>query len=901
MGEQLSIRTLGGVILERDGKLITSFDTRKTVALLVYLACTGRQHPRETIAEMFWEERSQSESLNRLRPSLTYLRKTVGPYVIINRDSLAMNTSSNWWLDTHACESLVSSNNAQQLSQAIDLYQGEFLEGFYVDSQAFEDWRLIEAERLHYAALDGFDRLVDYHLSNGSYAEGLKIAMHLLRLDTLRERTYHQLMRLLAQSGQREAALKQYETCRRLLHDELGVEPTSETMSLYQQIRDGHLIQVRPRTSAPAEAVDVALVRHIDDVSARSRPPARLIGREPLMDEIEQWLAEGEHVLLQGFAGAGKTAIAATVVARRLAQGAGPILWIQAGHQSGDEILEAIAACFSASGPLPETFEARVRAVTHLLGDHGVRLVVIDDSWNGEALDQVSPAVPSNVPVIVTSRHRFPLFQLIQVPRLDRPAALEVLSFYAQQNWSNDREADDLCQTLRDLPFALRIAGIRLALDELTPQELVTAIVAAPHEMTMPAGFERKRESLAALLQTSLQALDPFEHRVLMAFGQLFSPGATADLLSLIVDQDEHLVLESLRKLQHRGLVEGARHPDSDIVYYGIHDLAYGYVRSQVPPDHAQQGAVIEACRAFAARHTGNVALLHCERTNILRAAEAACERRDDASLVGMMRALVVDGEYFSARGHDSLLLDQLDRAINAARRLGDDQAETLHYLLGKRGNAYYERGKLEEAIVCYQEAGELAHVLGMINRQILALCVVSKVLSKLDRAQDAEAGLEQAYTLAIERGEPASIAHVLENWAVHAYDHGNFEKARALSMEEVQLVGKEHLQRRFFGLLNWGASEHKLNKFEKSISLYEEALGIASAEDDHNLQAHALYGLAETYLEMRAFRKAGQYLSKALNLFESSGNISKVNELLALQERLPVNERHHNSQEESV
>ena len=890
MGEQLSIHTLGGVIIERGGKLVTGFDTRKTVALLVYLAGTNRQHPRETIAEMLWEERTQSQSLHSLRPLLTNLRKTVGPYVTITRDAIGMKPNSRWWLDTNAFESGVSSTDIQTLAKALDLYQGEYLEGFYVDSQAFDEWRRIESERLHYTALDGFDRLVDHHLSQGDYAKGLKHAMSLLRLEPLRERTYYQLMRLLMETGQREAALKQYETCRRLLQAELGIDPTPDTTNLYRQILDGHTVHVRTQPDPRSDMVDVALVRHIDDVSARSRPPAQLIGRAPLIAEVEADLEAGDQILLQGFAGVGKTAIAATVAMTHLAQRDTPVLWIQAGRQRADDILEAVATCLSEENPPTEPVVSRLRAVLRLIDEHEVGLVVIDDCWNGEALDLVLQAIPSGVPVLVTSRHRFPLLQLIHVPMLKRPDSLEVLSFYAQHDWRSDPASNALCQLLRDLPFALRIAGIRLTLDNVTPKDIAEDIAAAPHEMAMPAGFERPRASLAALLQTSVTALNQDEHRAFLAFGLLYSPGATAELLSLILDQEERHVADALRGLQRRGLVEGARQPDSAIVYFGMHDLAYGYAKSRAPYDEAQEQAVREACRAFAVRHVDDIAVLHCERTNLLRAAEAAYKGHDYQNLISIMRALVIDSKYFSARGHDKLLRDQLDNAIGAARELGEKEVITLHYLLGKRGNACYECGELGKAIDFYQESGELAHKLGMYDRHILALCMVSKMMSKQGREREAEVGLERAYALAAEHGDPVCTGRVLENWAVHAYDHGHYEQARDLSIEAVQLAGEHQVRRRFYGLLNWGAAEQKLGRFEQSLQLFEEALGIACAEDEHAWQAHARYGLAEAYLEMGTYDKAALNIKEALDLFEGSGNSAKMHELLLLQQRLPSN-----------
>ena len=91
MSDILEISTLDGLSIHRDGKPLTDFASRKVEALLVYLACTGRPRPREVLAEMLWKERSQSQALANLRVVLSSLRKHLGLYVTITRDTAALN------------------------------------------------------------------------------------------------------------------------------------------------------------------------------------------------------------------------------------------------------------------------------------------------------------------------------------------------------------------------------------------------------------------------------------------------------------------------------------------------------------------------------------------------------------------------------------------------------------------------------------------------------------------------------------------------------------------------------------------------------------------------------------------------------------------------------------------
>jgi WD40 repeat protein/DNA-binding SARP family transcriptional activator len=250
MSERLDIRTLGSLSVQCGGQPV-EFETKKDAALLVYLGCTRRTYPREVLAEFFWEERSQSQALMNLRHMLAQLRQKVGDYVLI-AETVALNPGSDWWLDAAEFESQLDRASALPLAleSALDLYQGDFLAGFFVDSTAFEEWATRERERLRLRAMQALDTLVTCYLAQRNYAAGIARATRLLQMDDLREETHQHLMRLLALSGQRGKALEQYETCRRLLDDELGIAPTPDTTALYERIKAGELVEEKPRELA---------------------------------------------------------------------------------------------------------------------------------------------------------------------------------------------------------------------------------------------------------------------------------------------------------------------------------------------------------------------------------------------------------------------------------------------------------------------------------------------------------------------------------------------------------------------------------------------------------------------------------------------------------------------------
>ncbi len=134
------------------------------------------------------------------------------------------------------------------------LYTGDFLEGFYVrNAPAFEEWVVAERERLRQMALRALYRLVGHYTAKGNYGRGLDHATRLLALEPWHEEVHQQMMLLLALSGQRSAALNQFEVCRRLLADELGVEPNRDTVELHHRIARGEVTPQPASTPMPRE------------------------------------------------------------------------------------------------------------------------------------------------------------------------------------------------------------------------------------------------------------------------------------------------------------------------------------------------------------------------------------------------------------------------------------------------------------------------------------------------------------------------------------------------------------------------------------------------------------------------------------------------------------------------
>jgi DNA-binding SARP family transcriptional activator/predicted ATPase len=309
---RLSISLLGHLQVRLDGELVTAFESNKVRALLVYLAVEANYpHSREKMAGLLWPDFPERSALGNVRYALSNLRKTIGdrdaqpPFLLITHDALQFNRDSNCDIDTQDFVESIGSSTIERLEHAVTLYRGEFLDGFAIDDSAtFEEWVVVKREQMQRKILMALRRLADHHEGVGEYEQAQQYAWRLVELEPWQEEGHQQLMRMLALNGQRSAALAQYETCRRLLADELGVEPSAETTSLYQNIRD-EKIGVQPtRVTLPAFLDSKSPSIEIEQpvFVARQIELARL-------DQIlnQSFAKHGQVVFVTGEPGSGKT------------------------------------------------------------------------------------------------------------------------------------------------------------------------------------------------------------------------------------------------------------------------------------------------------------------------------------------------------------------------------------------------------------------------------------------------------------------------------------------------------------------------------------------------------------------------------------------------------------------
>src|SRR6266851_7765282 len=259
----LSIGLLGALVIESEegglGKI-----PKKARALLGYLAAQGGQAiSRERLADLLWPYQGSEQARHSLRNCLLELRKALGAnaaqYLVSDFAHCRLRDVA---VDVDRFERLSRSPQRCELQAAADLYRGEFLADFHIDSEPFQEWLAGERDRALALVCDILQRLTATPEA-GELDGAIQSGRRLVALDPLSEFGQRALMRAYARAGRRGEALRQYKSCAETLKRELGVAPDAETQALAAEI-------ARP---GPAEEAQWARPR--GEPSRRRRGPAR--------------------------------------------------------------------------------------------------------------------------------------------------------------------------------------------------------------------------------------------------------------------------------------------------------------------------------------------------------------------------------------------------------------------------------------------------------------------------------------------------------------------------------------------------------------------------------------------------------------------------------------------------
>lgn len=233
----LLIGLLGPLVLENDQRRLGKLP-RKARALMAYLAAQdGRPVSRERLSDLLWPYQGSDQARHSLRNCLLELRKTLGQsagrYLAAEFANCRLQDIDT---DIERFERLSRSNERSELAMAAELYRGEFLADFVIDSEPFQEWLASERDRTLDLICGILQRLTALQDAAGEHESAIKSARRLAALDPLSEIGQRALIRAYARAGRRPEALRQYRTCAEILKRELGVAPDAETQALANEI-----------------------------------------------------------------------------------------------------------------------------------------------------------------------------------------------------------------------------------------------------------------------------------------------------------------------------------------------------------------------------------------------------------------------------------------------------------------------------------------------------------------------------------------------------------------------------------------------------------------------------------------------------------------------------------------
>ncbi|MDX1687361.1 MAG: AAA family ATPase [Candidatus Promineifilaceae bacterium] len=422
------------------GEQSLTFRTRKTLALLIYLVVEGGMHSRDRLTALFWPESDRSAGRANLRSTLMYLRKALSHegegkpgHLIVERRALGFNAESDYDLDLEIVEAAAGDGDEDVLQRAVDLCRGEFLEGFSLpDAVEFDDWVTLQREAWHLRLNALFDRLSQQRLDSGDPVAAARVLREWLALNSLEERAYRRLMRAQFQQGDRGGALQTFALGRKVLAEELGVEPSPETVALAERIRESRL--------------------EVVDDGRQTDPARRVLSELPLMGRAEEHRAlagalrrveAGQHqiVTVEGEAGIGKSRLTRAFLDWARAQGA-QILKGRAYETGGrlpyQPVVDAIRPLFAGEAPRPDLSPAWLAELSRLLPE-------LRDRWPdlpepaGEEATASTRLFEAVARLGVELAARRPLVLLIDDVQWADAASLDLL-LYASRRWSEEED-----------------------------------------------------------------------------------------------------------------------------------------------------------------------------------------------------------------------------------------------------------------------------------------------------------------------------------------------------------------------------------------------------------------------------------------------------------------------------
>lgn len=939
MHNQLELFLLGNPEVRLDGTPITRFRSSKTQALLYYLAVTGRPHTRLALAGLLWGDLSDTQARLSLTQCLSNLRQLVGDYIIIERQSAAFNRAKLYWLDVETFVAGAGSPHPeaaiQQQRAAVDLYRGDFLAGFYVrDAPEFETWALAEQAQLRKLAVQAIQTLATHHTRQGDLEQAITDTRRLLSLEPWHEEAHRQLMGLLAQNGQRSAALEQYAVCRRILQAELAVEPAVETVALYEGIRtrkfdNGLATLAEPVSRSAGQLVTPSPLHNL---------PSQLtpfIGRKQELADILRRLQDPTCRLLTvvGPGGMGKSRLAMQA-AQLLPPPPHGVWFVQlAPVTTANGMVAAIAEA------LNFVFYSNVPPRQQLLDylrEKALLLVLDNFEHLLPSVDLISDilAVAPAVKILVTSRAALNLqeawFHPIAGLPYPEPTAVpgEVVETYdavqlfvqcarrTRVSFALAAEQESvvrICQLVEGMPLGIELATTWL---KMLPCEQIAQEIQRSLDFltTRLHNVPARQRSMRAVFEQSWQLLSEDERAVL---------GRLSVLRGFRQEAAEQVAGASLSLLA--GLVEKALVRATLTGRYQMHELLRQFAAEKLAMVSVDQAttenrhshdylALLQALQGKEQRtargEEAQIRERHCDYyAAYLHQRKLDLKSKREKEILVEIEAEIdniqAGWHWAVARGHhtaielylDSLLAfyivrgwyqegaDGFGKAVAALRSTADPiETVLLGKLLTAQGVINGLAHQYESSKTCLEESLGMLQRLGARHAMAYPLQELGNLAVFRGRFAEAKPLFEQSLTLYTECNDRYGIMKGLSQLGWAMLKLGESEAATTVLQQSLTLFRVQGPPSGMVWVVkDLGDIALGQGKYVEALAYYQESLTI-SAETKYALaRAYSLGALGWVYLDLGDYPKAEQYYQESLLFFRGLGRQPHVTWTLSM------------------
>ena len=576
-----------------ESPITDQFRTDKERGLLTFLLCEAhRPHRREILGELLWPEREEGVARTNLRQAIFGLRRALGDtlnaetFLHITNEFIQLHPTGPVWLDADVFAEHIKFAQShphrnletcavcvQRLAEAVQLYRGDFLETVFVESQPFQEWMVFKREIFFRDLLSALQTLTSFYEKQADYETARTYALKHVSLYPLEERAHRQLMRLFALSGQRAAALEQYQTCNKLLSEELGVEPGPQTQMLYEQIRQGLPLTV----ATPSSALSTSPQETPERLTRNNLPSplTSFIGREEEIGQLTRCLRSPVCRLttLIGPPGVGKTRLAVQVAKENLTIFPDGVWFVPLETiQSENELVPALA---KAIGFVSERQFLHDALLHHL---HNQKALIILDSFErfsreGGLLLELLGNAPT-LKIMLTSRERlnYQVACIFEINGLPYPTSLhaeQAENFPAVHLFLNRalhrqilgpisphdlKDVIEICQLLEGLPLALELAAA--SVHQFTYAEIIAQIQKKLDVLkTSMPDVPKRHQSMYVAIHQSWALLSQHEQAIFARLGIFqgsFSQEAAAQIAASPISTLANLTDKSLIMMDDR-------------------------------------------------------------------------------------------------------------------------------------------------------------------------------------------------------------------------------------------------------------------------------------------------------------------------------------------------------------